>query len=133
MQEGLNMEKEVVQKALDLFVRIGKTGKGRRKIADYEHVYQFEVDGSPSFYVELKQGVIRVDSGAFKGAYEKVSLIKTDSETLKGILKGKVRLLDASSQGKWVIRVRNYSGELLYTLLRIGREITIQDLLAAQS
>ena len=83
--------------------------------------------------MELNRGVLKVGSGVYQGEYTKVSLVKTDSGTLRAILKGKLRPLDASAQGKWVIRARNYSGELLYTLLRIGREIVIGDLLAAQA
>ena len=127
------MEQELIKLASDLFARIGKTEECRRRIDDYEHTYQFEVDGKPEFYVELSHGVVRVGSGVYKGEYTKVSLVKTDSGTLRSILKGKVRPLDASTEGKWVIRARNYSGELLYTLLRIGREMVIEDLLAAQA
>src|SRR3990170_271967 len=133
MQEGLSMEQELMKVASDLFVRVGKTEECRRKIDDYEHTYQFEVDGKPEFYVELNRGVLKVGSGEYPGEYTKVSLVKTDSGTLRAILKGKLRPLDASTEGKWVIRARNYSGELLYTLLRIGREIVIGDLLAAQA
>ncbi len=132
------MEKELVKLASDLFTRGGQTEEGRRVIDDYEHVYQFEIDGKPGFYVELNRGVITVNSGGYnKSEYGKVSLrvsqVKTDSKTLRAILKGKLRALDASQQGAWVIRIVSHSDQLLYTLLRIGREIIINDLLAAQA
>lgn len=127
------MEQELVKLASDLFVRVGQTEECRRKIDDYEHTYQFEVDGKPTFYVELSHGVLKVSTGVYQGEYAKVSLVKTDAGTLRAILRGSLRPLDASKEGKWVIRARNYSGELLYTLLRIGREIVIEDLLSAQA
>ena len=127
------MEKELLKLASDLFRRVAQTEECQRKIDDYEHVYQFEVDGKPEFYVALNRGVLAITSGVHKGDHMKVSLVKTDSKTLRAILKGKLRALDASKEGTLVIRARNYSGELLYTLLRIGREIIIEDLLAAQA
>ncbi len=132
------MEKELTKIASDLFGRVGQTEECRRKIDDYEHVYQFEVDGKPEFYVELNHGVLTVNSGVHKkGEYGKaslkVSLVKTDSKTLRALLKGKLRGLDASKQGAWVTRAISKSDNLLYTLLRIGREIVIEDLLAAQA
>jgi hypothetical protein len=128
----MERDQELIKMTSDLFAKIGQTEECRRKIADYEHAYQFEMDGKPIFYVELNRGVLKVSPGVHSGDNAKVSLIKTDSETLRGILKGKVRPLDASETGKWVVRARNYSGELMYTMLRIGREITVQELLAAQ-
>ncbi len=125
-------EKDLVGMAVDLFTRIAQTEECRRKIDDYQHAYQFEVDGKPIFYVELNRGVLNVSPGVHKGKTDEVSLIKTDSETLRGILKGRVRPLNASEAGKWIVRARNYSGELMYTMLRIGREIIVEDLLAAQ-
>ena len=132
------MEKELMKLTSDLFTRVGKTEEGRRVIDDYEHLYQFEVDGKPEFYIELNRGVISVRSGIHnKGEYGKISLkvsmVKTDSKTLKSMLKGKLRALDASIQGAWVIRIVSHSDQLLYTLFRIGREIIIEDLLAAQA
>jgi hypothetical protein len=133
MQEGLDMEQELFERASNIFGRIAQTEECSRKISDYEHVYQFEIEGKPSFYVELNRGVLTTSLGLHPGDVRKVSLVKTDSATLWAILKGKLRPLDASKEGTWVIRARNYSGELLYTLLRIGREIAIGDMLAAQA
>jgi len=132
------MEKELMKLASDLFTRVGQTEEGRRVIDDYEHLYQFEVDGKPEFYIELNRGVISVKNGIHnKGEYGKtslkVSMVKTDSKTLKAMLKGKLRALDASNQGAWVIRIVSHSDQLLYTLFRMGREIVIEDLLAAQA
>src|SRR4030043_189668 len=116
MQEGISMEKELMKVASDLFVRIGKTEECRRKIDDYEHTYQFEVDGKPEFYVELNRGVLKVGSGVYPGEYTKVSLVKTDSGTLQAILKGKLRPLDASTEGKGGIGAGNFGGGLFYRL-----------------
>jgi hypothetical protein len=132
------MEKELMKLASDLFTRVGQTEEGRFFIDDYEHVYQFEVDGKPEFYIELNRGVIAVKGGVHnKGEYGKtslrVSMVKTDSKTLRALLKGKLRALDASKQGAWVIQVVSWGDQLLYTLFRIGREIIIEDLLAAQT
>jgi len=126
------MKQELYKLTSELFSKIDKTEECHRRIDEFEHAYQFEIDGEPVFYVALNYGDIKVSTGVHKGENEKVSLIKTDSETLRAILKGKLRPLDASKEGKWVIRARNYSGELMYTLLRIGREITIDELLKAQ-
>ncbi len=132
------MEGELMKLASDLFIRVGQTEEGHSIIDDYEHVYQFEIDGKPAFYLELNRGVITVKSGLYdKIDYGKVSLrvsqVKTDSKTLRAILKGKLRALDASKQGAWVIRIVSHSDQLLYTLFRIGREILIEDLLTAQA
>ncbi len=127
------MKQDLFKQTSDLFKKINQTEECHRKIDDYQHVYQFEIDGEPEFYIELNYGNIKVAKGVPKGGHQKVSLVKTDSETLRAILIGKLRPLDASKKGKWVIRARNYSGELLYVLLRMGREIAIEELLAAQA
>jgi len=127
------MEQELFKLTSDLFGKIDQAEECHRRIDDYDHVYQFEIDGKPEFYIELNYGDLKVVKGIHTGEHEKVSLVKTDSKTLLDILKGKLRPLDASKEGKWIIRARNYSGELLYTLLRIGREIVIEELLAAQA
>jgi len=127
------MEQELFKRASELFGKIDRTEECHRRIDDYAHVYQFEIDGRAQFYIELNYGDLRVVQGVHSGEHQKVSLVKTDSKTLGDILKGKLRPLDASKEGKWVIRARNYSGELLYTLLRIGREIVVEELLAAQA
>ena len=132
------MEKELVKLASDLFTRVGQTEEARRVMYDYEHLYQFEVDGKPEFYIEVNRGTISVKSGVHnKCEYGKISLqvsmVKTDAKTLRAMLKGKLRALEASNHGAWVIRIVSHSDQLLYTLFRIGREIVIQDLLAAQA
>jgi hypothetical protein len=132
MWEGLSMTEKLFKLTSDLFKKIDQTEECHRRIDDYEHAYQFEIDGKPVFYIELKYGDLKVLEGVREDDHTRVSLVKTDSDTFRGILKGKIRPLDASKEGKWVIRARRYSGELLYTLLRIGREIIIEDLLAAQ-
>jgi len=126
MREGL------VELASELFAKVGRTTEGQRRIHGYRHVYQFEIDGVQEFYVRVEEGVLEVGEGVYEGEYGMVSLVKTDSDTLEKVLKGKLRALDASKEGKWVIRARAYSGELLYTLLRIGRDMTAEELLAAQ-
>lgn len=126
------MDQTLFDRASSLFSRVADTDECRRRTADYEHAYQFEVDGQPMFYVAIDHGSLTVESGGLEGPPTKVSLVKTDSATLGSIFNGKLRALEASKKGKWVIRARNYSGELLYNLLRIGRDLTIQDLLEAQ-
>lgn len=126
------MTQELFEMTQNLFKKIDQTEECHRRIDDYAHAYQFEVDGQPEFHIKLDYGKMQVVKGVCEDDHTKVSLVKTDSATLKGILKGKIRPLNASKEGKWVIRARRYSGELLYTLLRIGREITIEELLAAQ-
>ena len=126
------MTQELYEMTQTLFAKIDQTEECHRRIDDYAHTYQFEIDGKPGFHIKLDYGKMQVLKGVCEDDHTKVSLVKTDSATLRGILKGKFRPLNASKEGKWVIRARRYSGELLYTLLRIGREITIEELLAAQ-
>jgi hypothetical protein len=138
MQEGLSMEKELLNLASELFAKVGATEECRRVIDNYEHVYQFDLDGKPAFYVELNRGVITVKSGAHdKGEYGKtslrISMIMTDKNTMRAILKGKLRALDASKQGLWTMHVVSWSDQLLYTLLRIGRDIVMEEFMAAQN
>ena len=132
------MEEELMKLASDFFAKVGQTEECHRVIDNYEHVYQFEIDGKPEFYVELNRGVLTVNSGLHKKSEYgktslKVSTVKTDSKTLRGLLKGKLRGLEASKQGAWVIRAISHSDQLLYTLFRIGRDIIIEDFLVTQA
>ena len=131
------MEKELLTLASEFFAKVGKTEECRRVINDYEHVYQFELEKEPAFYIELNRGVITVNSGAHeKGEYGettlKISMVITSSKTLRALLTGKLRGLDASKQGLWAFRIVSWSDQLLYTLFRIGRDIIMEELVAAQ-
>jgi hypothetical protein len=137
MQGGLSMEKELLELSSDFFAKVGKTDECHRIIDEYEHVYQFELEGKPAFFIELNRGVITVNSGAHnKGKYGEtslnISMVITSSKTLKDLLTGKLSGLDASKQGLWAFRIVSWSDQLLYTLFRIGREILIEKLIAAQ-
>ena len=131
------MEKGLLNLASDFFAKVGKTEECRRVIDDYEHLYQFELEGKPAFYIELNRGVITVHEGVHnKGEYGETTLqiskVMTSSETLRRLLSGKLKGLDASRQGLWAFRIVSWSDQLLYTLFRIGREIVIEELIAAQ-
>ncbi len=131
------MEKELFKLASDFFTKVGGTEECRRVIDDYEHTYQFELDRKPAFYIELNRGVITVHIGVHdKGDYGetslKISKVITSSKTLRDLLTGKLRGLDASKKGLWAFRIVSWSDQLLYTLFRIGREIVMEELVAAQ-
>jgi hypothetical protein len=68
--------------------------------------------------------------GVLKGDFTVKSTLRTDAATLRDMLVGKLKPLDAADQGKWLMQSRNYSGNLLMVLLRINQDKVIEELLA---
>ncbi len=99
--------------------------------ADYKHAYQFEGEGVEPFYLQVDHGQLTVHKGVLPGSFDVKSTLRTDSATLRDLLVGKLKPLDAADQGKWRMSSRNYSGNLLILLFRIGQDKIIEELLAA--
>ena len=103
----------------------------KRYTADYKHAYQFEGEGVEPFYFQVDHGRLTVHKGILQGSFDVKSTLRTDSSTLRDLLVGKLKPLDAAEQGKWGMHSRNYSGNLLILLFRIGQDKIIEELLAA--
>jgi len=103
----------------------------KKNTADYKHAYQFEGEGVEPFYLQVDHGQLTVQNGVLPGNFEVKSTLRTDASTLRDLLVGKLKPLDAAEQGKWGMHSRNYSGNLLIVLFRIAQDKTIEELLAA--
>ena len=111
--------------------KIKDLSETRRYTADYKHAYQFQGEGVEPFYLQVDQGQLTVHPGVLPGSFDVKSTLRTDSATLRDLLVGKLKPLDAAEQGKWGMSSRNYSGNLLILLFRIGQDKIIEELLAA--
>ena len=114
-----------------LVERIQGLPETRKYTADYKHAYQFEGEGVEPFYLQVDYGRLTVHKGVMPGSYDVKSTLRTDAATLRDLLVGKLKPLDAAEQGKWGMSSRNYSGNLLILLFRVGQDKVIEELLAA--
>lgn len=114
-----------------LVKRIEDLPETKKHTADYKHAYQFEGEGVKPFYLQVDHGKLTVHKGVLQGSFDVKSTLQTDSSTLRDLLVGKLKPLDAAEQGKWGMSSRNYSGNLLIVLFRIGQDKIIEELLAA--
>jgi hypothetical protein len=103
----------------------------KKYTADYQHAYQFESEGVEPFYLQVDHGRLTVHQGVLPGSFDVKSTLRTDAATLRDLLVGKLKPLDAAEQGTWGMHSRNYSGNLLIVLFRITQDEIIKDLLAA--
>lgn len=111
--------------------RIENLPETRKFTVDYKHAYQFEGEGVDPFYLQVDHGKFTVHEGVLPGNFEVKSTLRTDSATLRDLLVGKLKPLDAAEQGRWGMQSRNYSGNLLIVLFRISQDRVIEELLAA--
>ena len=118
---------ELCQRLVDKIQNLPETLK---YTTDYKHAYQFEGEGVDPFYLQVDHGKLSVQTGVIQGDFTVKSTLRTDAATLRDILVGKLKPLDAAEQGRWGMQSRNYSGNLLMVLLRIGRDRIIEELLA---
>jgi hypothetical protein len=102
----------------------------KKYTADYKHAYPFEGEGVEPFYLQVDHGKLTVHTGVLQGNFDVKSTLHTDSATLRDLLVGKLKPLDAAEQGKWGMHSRNYSGNLLILLFRIGQDKIMEELLA---
>ena len=103
----------------------------QKNTVDYKHAYQFQGEGVEPFYLQVDHGQLTVHQGVLPGSYDVKSTLRTDAATLRDLLVGKLKPLDAAEQGKWGMSSRNYSGNLLILLFRVGQDKVIEELLAA--
>jgi hypothetical protein len=121
-----------VAELLQLLVdRIKELPETQKYTADYKHAYQFEPEGVEPFYLQVDHGKLTVHSGVLKGDFTVKSTLRTDAATLRDMLVGKLKPLDAADQGKWLMQSRAYAGNLLMVLMRINQDKVIEGLLAA--
>lgn len=98
-------------------------GKGDRLYLG--RTYQFEVAGVEPFYIQINEGKLSVNRGVTtkSGWWNKVN-IETDEETLRGVLQGRVRLVDAIEKGRWkCTQNEHWRGSHIPILTRIGQDI----------
>ena len=126
MQKSVNLL-ELCQKMVEKIQGLPET---ERYTKDYKHAYQFEGEGIDPFYLQVDHGHLVVHPGVLTGDLNLRSVIRTDASTLRDVFVGKTKPLDAADQGKWSVRARNYSGNLLLVLIRIGQEKVIEELLS---
>jgi len=110
--------------------RIKDLPETKKFIADYTHAYQFEGEGIEPFYLQIDHGTLTLHKGTIQNPLDAKSTLHTDYNTLRELLVGKLKPLDAADQGRWNMRARNYSGNLLILLFRINQDKVIEELLA---
>lgn len=118
---------ELCQKLVEKIQGLPETN---RYTSDYKHAYQFEGEGVDPFYLQVDHGSLSVHPGVLKGGFDVRTVVRANASTLRDILVGKLKPLDAADQGRWSIQARNYSGNLLLVLIRIGQEKIIEELLS---
>lgn len=109
--------------------RIKGSPELRKFTSEYKHIYQFEGKDFEPFYLQVDHGQLAVFAGIAEADANSKSTLQTDAHTLREFLTGKLKPLDAAEQGKWNIRARNYSGNLLILLFRLNQEKVIEELL----
>lgn len=108
------------------------TDEGGKILPGHDEDYQFDLDDGTSFYVSIENGGLVVHKGKMpKTGYYETTYIETDAATLRQLVGGKLRPVDAIEQNRFRMVIRMYEGCQITILLRIAGELSVKRLIEA--
>jgi hypothetical protein len=108
------------------------TEEGRKAIAGHTEDFQFDLDDGGAFYVSLENGVLRVRGGRMsRTGYYDTTYVETNAATLRQLMAGRLRPVEAIEQNRFRMVIRMYEGCQITILLRIAGEAARERFLAA--
>ncbi len=118
------MQQDIMTEVSEILAHAAETEEGRYAVGGHDEDYQFYLrDGSP-FYVSIADERLRVVPGETeRRGYFESTFIETDCQTLRAILSGKLRPIEAIEKRLFNMVIRMYEGCQITILLRIGGEL----------
>ena len=108
------------------------TDEGKRFLAGHDEDFQFDLDEGNVFYVSIENGGLKVVEGRMpKTGYYETTYVETDAGTLREMMKGKLRPIDAIEHNRFRMIIRMYEGCQITILLRIAGDLAREKVLAA--
>jgi hypothetical protein len=109
-----------------------ETEEGRKALGDHTEDFQFDLDAGGAFYVAVEKGRLRVLEGRTNRTdYYETTYVETDAQTLRNLMTGRLRPIDAVEQNRFRMVIRMYEGCQITILLRIAGDAARERALSA--
>ena len=132
MAEQGNDGKLVIAELARALGEAANTDEGKKALVGHNEDYQFDLDDGTAFYVSIENDGLLVRPGKMpKTGYYETTYVETDAATLRLLIGGKLRPVDAIEQNRFRMVIRMYEGCQITILLRIAGDLSVKRLIEA--
>jgi hypothetical protein len=115
---------ELIDDVRTALTAAGQTVRGNKALHGHDEDFELEIAGYGSIYIGIAGGRTVIERGPSpRREALHFSLIQMDEATLRAILEGRMRPVEAMEAGSLFLRTRLYGGGLITILLRAAYDV----------